>query len=452
MRSDTVNARESVSFGRILALAWPVAIASASAPLLGLVDAWAIGRSDTPLAVGAVALGGVIFATLYWAFGFLRMSAAGGVAQAVGRGDEEGARVVLAHGVAIGLVVGTGLALLQAPIGAAAFFALASGAATSDATFEAARSYYAIRIWAAPAALGAFAILGWLSGRGLTGAVMAVSVGMNVLNVILDYWFVLGLGMGAAGVALGTAIAEVFGLVLSAGFALWALRKSGGVKAAWSRARLFDKAALKSAFVLNRDIFIRTLILVTIFSWFTKHSAAYGDVVLSANQILLQLVLMTGLALDGVAIAAEALVGRAIGDKSYPAYRDTVRKSAVLAAAAAALFSLAYLVFGGPIAGMMTTSEAVRAAVEAHFLWAALSPVALAACFFLDGVFIGAMRGRELRNAMLQSGALYVATWFVLAPSFGNHGHWAAFGLFFLFRAFTLWAVLPRIGAAIKAP
>ncbi|VAW03576.1 hypothetical protein MNBD_ALPHA05-1737, partial [hydrothermal vent metagenome] len=199
------------SYRRIFALAWPASVAASVTPLLGAVDVWALARSDRPLDIAAVGLAAVIFSLAYWSFGFIRMSVAGLTAQAVGAENETEARAALVRGAAIGGGVGLVFVLLQFPLGLLAFKALAIGTDVSAATFDAAREYYSIRIWGAPFALASYAAFGWLTARERTDYLMIVSVFITGLNIVLDYWFVIGLGWGAAGVAAGTLIAEVAG-------------------------------------------------------------------------------------------------------------------------------------------------------------------------------------------------------------------------------------------------
>ncbi len=437
------------SYRRIFALAWPASVAASVTPLLGAVDVWALARSDRPLDIAAVGLASVIFSLIYWSFGFIRMSVAGLTAQAVGAEDEGETRAALVRGAAIGAGVGLVFVVLQFPLGLLAFKALAIGADVSAPTFDAAREYYSIRIWGAPFALASYAAFGWLTARERTDYLMIVSVFITGLNIVLDYWFVIGFGWGAAGVAAGTLIAEVAGFFACLVFVAMVLARNGGLGAYWKRAEFFALKKLRRTLSVNFDIFIRTLLLAFSFAWFIQRSGAFGDVTLAANQVLLQLFLFTGLALDGTAIAAETLVGQAMGSRDLARglarYSSAVRRTFVMAAFAALVFVLLYWLAGDALIALLTPQGAIREATQAYMPWVIISPLIVVVGFQLDGIFIGATRAREMRNSMIVTAPVFLASSLWLAPTFGNHGLWAAFSIYFLLRAVTLGVYLPRL-------
>ncbi|NOX84191.1 MAG: MATE family efflux transporter [Alphaproteobacteria bacterium] len=437
------------SYRRIFALAWPASIAASVTPLLGAVDVWALARSDRPLDIAAVGLAAVIFSLIYWSFGFIRMSVAGLTAQAVGAEDEGETRAALVRGAAIGGSVGLVFVLLQFPLGMLAFKALAIGTDVSTPTFDAAREYYSIRIWGAPFALASYAAFGWLTARERTDYLMIVSVFITGLNIVLDYWFVIGLGWGAAGVAAGTLIAEVAGFFACLVFVALVLASNGGLGAHWKRAEFFALKKLRRTLSINFDIFIRTVLLAFSFAWFIQRSGAFGDVALAANQTLIQLFLFTGLALDGTAIAAETLVGQAMGSRD-PArglarFSSAVRRTFIMAVLAAFAFVVFYWLAGDAVLALLTPQGAIREATQAYMPWVIISPLIVVVGFQLDGIFIGATRAREMRNSMLVAAPVFLAGSLWLASAYGNHGLWAAFSLFFLLRAATLGVYLPRL-------
>ncbi len=446
--------RRAPTIADAMRLAVPASIASMTTPLLGVVDVWALGRSDRPLEIAAAALGAVIFSLTYWALGFIRMSVAGLTAQADGAADETEARAALARGLAIGGGLGAALVVLQWPIGALALGLLGLGSEASAVTLDGARDYFAVRIWGAPFAIATYALVGWLTARGRTDYMMIGSLVMTLLNIALDAWFVIGLDWGARGVAAGTLIAEVAGFAVGAWFVRRMLQKSGGVDAHWSRATILDRAKLRRTLSVNVDIFIRTLLLALSFSWFTQRGGAFGDATLAANQILLQLFLFTGLALDGTAIAAETLAGRAIGDPDRSRGRThfdaAVRVTAGPALICAAAFTLLYAALGDVILAGLTPPGAIREAARAHWAWVAVSPLIVVIPFQLDGIFIGATRMREMRNSMIICTGVLIPSSIVLAAPFGNHGLWAAFTLYFALRGATLAAYAPRLLRAFR--
>ncbi len=451
-RTQKEDAARRVSYGRIFALAWPASVASSVTPLLGAVDVWALAQSERPLDIAAVGLGSVIFSLAYWSFGFIRMSVAGLTAQAAGAEDEAEARAALLRGAAIGGGVGLLLLALQYPIGVLAFQALAVGSDASVETFAAAETYFAIRIWGAPFALASYAAFGWFSARERTDYLMIVSIAITLLNIILDYVFVVHFGWGAAGVAAGTLMAEMFGFFACLGFVALLLRKHGGLKAHWRFEDFWAPDRIRRTVSVNRDIFIRTVLLAFSFAWFVQRSGAFGDVPLAANQTLLQLFLFTGLALDGTAIAAETLVGQAMGARDRAAgrlrYELAVRRSFAIAGVAALLFALFYWLAGDALTALLTPEGALRDAARAYMPWVVASPLIVVIGFQLDGIFIGATRAREMRDSMIISAAIFLPASLWLGAQFGNHGLWAAFSLYFLLRALTLAVYLPTLKRA----
>jgi len=441
-----------IPYRRIFALAWPASVAASVTPLLGAVDVWALAQSDRPLDIASVGLASVIFSLAYWSFGFIRMSVAGLTAQAAGAEDETEARAALVRGAAIGGGIGLVLVLLQFPIGILSFKALAIGSDASAATFEAARDYYKIRIWGAPFALASYAAFGWLTARERTDYLMIISVFMTGLNIILDYWFVLGLGWGAAGVAAGTLIAEVAGFFACLVFVALVLIRHGGLGGFWKHADFFAPRKLRRTISINFDIFIRTVLLAFSFAWFVQRSGAFGDVTLAANQVLLQLFLFTGLALDGTAIAAETLVGQAMGSRD-PArgrarFSSAVRRTFIMAVLAALFFVAFYWAAGDGLIALLTPEGVIREATETYMPWVIISPLIVVIGFQLDGIFIGATRAQEMRDSMIVSAPIFIVASLWLASAYGNHGLWAAFSVYFLLRAVTLGVFLPRLKTA----
>ena len=255
--------------------------------------------------------------------------------------------------------------------------------------------------------------------------------------------------MGAAGVAWGTLTAEIAGFFAAISFVLLIMKKQGGLTGHWRPGEFWRADRLRRTASINMDIFIRTLLLAFSFSWFVQRGGAFGDVTLAANQALLQLFLFTGLALDGTAIAAETLVGQAIGAKDREAgkarYAEAVRKTFILASIAAVAFTLFYWIAGAPLAALLTPAGPIRNAMTEYMPWVVVSPLIVVIGFQLDGIFIGATRSREMRDSMIISAPLFIAASIWLAGRWDNHGLWAAFSLYFILRAVTLAFWLPRL-------
>jgi multidrug resistance protein, MATE family len=434
------TAQEGITHRRVLNIALPIVLSNATIPILGAVDTAVVGQLGEAAPIGAVGLGAIILTTIYWVFGFLRMGTTGLVAQARGAGDAAETGALLMRGVMIAAAAGLFFVLTQAAV----FWAAFRLAPASDAVESLARDYLAIRIWGAPAAIAIYALTGWLIAMERTRGVLALQFLMNGVNVVLDLWFVLGLGWGVEGVAIATLIAEFSGLALG----LWLCRAAfaGNQWRDWPR--VFDRAKLRRMAVVNTDILIRSVILQASFTSFMFLGAGLGDVTLAANQILLQFLYITAYALDGFAFAAEALVGQAMGARRRAMLRRGAILSSQWAYAGSALLALAFLLGGGALVGLMTTAPEVRDEAMRYMPWMIAGPLLGIGSFMLDGIFIGATRTRDLRNAMAISFAVYLAALALLLPAFGNHGLCAAMMVMFLARTATLAVRYPALEAA----
>lgn len=426
---------------RVLGVALPIVVSNATVPLLGAVDTAVIGQLGQAAPIGAVGLGAIILLSIYWIFGFLRMGTTGLVAQARGAGDAGETGALLTRGIMIAFAAGAVMILGQVGI----FWAAFRLAPASDEVEGLARTYLAIRVWGAPAAIAAYALTGWLIAMERARGVLLLQVFTNGLNVALSVTFVLGLGWGVAGVALATLIAEWAGLALG----LWLCRAafSGAQWRDW--ARVFDPVKLRRMAAVNGDIMIRSVVLQACFTAFLFFGAGLGDVPLAANQILLQFLHVTAYALDGFAFAAEALVGQAIGQGS----RAELRRAAILSSqwglGFAVALALAFGLLGPPIIDVMTTSEPVRAAAREFLPWLIAAPLIGIAAWMLDGIFIGATQTRDMRDAALVSVAVYALALAALIPLMGNHGLWAGLMILNTARGITLGLRYPKIEARV---
>ena len=434
----------AITHARVARIALPVVLSNATVPLLGAVDTAVIGQLGQAAPLGAVGMGAVVLATLYWAFGFLRMSTSGLAAQAKGAGDSAEGAAVLLRALVVALAAGAGLILLQGGLFAAAF-AIAPASAEVE---RLAHTYLAIRIWGAPATIALYALTGWLIGQERTRGVLILQLWQNGLNILLDLWFVLGLGWGIEGVAAATLIAEVTGLLL----ALW-LARDALVPAVLrpALARLPDPAALARMFTASRDIMGRTILLQLSFTSFVFLGARFGDVTLAANQVLMQFLEITAYALDGFAISAETLVGQAIGARAQTELRRAGRICLQWGFGGAGLMALVFALTGGAIIDLMTTAPEVRAEAR-HFLpWLVAAPLIGVASWIYDGIFIGALQTRAMLRAMALSVGVYALALAVLIPVLGNHGLWAGLMVLNATRGLTMRAAYPKVLAAAQS-
>jgi len=423
----------------VLAQAWPIVIGQATIPLVGLTDTVVIGRTGDPVALAGVALGSVVISFLFWSFGFLRMGMTGLTAQADGAEDRTETSAMLVRGVALGLGIGLGLMALQVPLGHLAFSLLAGDKDLTDA----AQGYVAIRFFSAPAALASFALLGWLFGLGRTREALAMQIVMNLANIALDIGFVWGLDMGARGVAAGTAIAECIALVTGG---IIALRIIGlpRLRALLSYANLFDRAVMRRIVAINFDIMIRTIALLLLIAWFTNAGARLGTVQLAANAVLNQFVALSAYVLDAFAFTAEARVGAAVGRGSRPQMERAIRLTGEFSGISGAIIAGVVLIAGAPIVDAITSAADVREAAYPYLPLVAAIPLLGMPAWLLDGIFLGATRSRNFRNAALLSTVLYIGTDLIARP-WGATGLWIAFLLSYIYRAAALGIHLPGL-------
>jgi multidrug resistance protein, MATE family len=427
-----------VTHSRLLKIALPIVLSNATVPLLGAVDTGVVGQLGQAAPIGAVGLGAIVLATVYWIFGFLRMGTSGLAAQAHGAGDGPERSAILLRALMIAGVAGLGLIAVQGAL----FWAAFRVAPASGEVEALMRQYLGIRIWGAPATIALYAVTGWLVAVERTRGVFVLQLWMNGLNICLDLWFVLGLGWGVPGVAVATLIAEWTGL----GLGLWLCRDAFGpvLRAAWGR--VGDRAALGVMFVVNRDIMVRSVILQLSFTTFLFLGAGQGDVTLAANQVLLQFLEITAYALDGFAFAAEALVGQAVGARIV---RDA-RAASVIAmqwgVAGAVVLALVFGLAGPAVIDLMTTASEVREAARVYLPWLVLAPVIGVASWIFDGIFIGATLTGLMMRTMLVSVAIYLAALAVLVPLMGNHGLWGALMVLNTARGVTMALAYPAVG------
>lgn len=426
-------------------MAWPIVLANVATPLLGLIDTAVIGNTGSVEDLGAIALGALLFNLVFWTFGFLRMSTTGFIAQALGAGDEAEVRATLARACLIALALGLLLLVLQRPLGHWAWRWFAGSPGVESVAAE----YYAIRIWGAPAELLLYVVMGGLIGLGWNRSLLVLQLLLNGLNAALDITLAGVLGWGAGGIALGTAVAGWTTMLLGLAWLLLGLRRRHqAAEPFWPWSRIRDLRRLRSTLGAHSDIMLRTVLMLLAFAWFTNHGAAFGDAVLGANHVLLQLIGFSAFFLDGYAFVAESLIGRAIGAGRRGDFDRVVRRSTVLAAATAALLALAILSGGGAAIETLTDLAPVREAAREFLPWCAVYVLLSFGAFQLDGVFIGATRTRDLRNASLQSVLLFVALAWLLECRLGNHGLWLAFTVYVLARALTLLWRYPRLRAS----
>ena len=408
-------------------IAAPMILSNISVPLLGMVDTGVTGHLESSAYLGAVAIGGTVFAFLYSGMNFLRMGTTGIAAQAHGAGDNDKLRVSLGQALIVSMAIGIAILALQVPVGRFALGILGGGAEVQ----EHAATYFSIRVWSAPGTLANFALIGWFLGLQNARVPLYIFLTINITNIVLDLLFVIGLGMKVDGVALASVIAEYSGLLVGGAFAVSALRSHAGH---WPMARLTRLSAYRAFFSVNAHLFVRTMTLIFTFAFVTAQGARLGPAIHAANAVLINFQNLTALALDGLAHAAEAMVGKAVGQKDKAALQHTVRLTLKWSLVFAAGFTAAYVFTGPPIVRLLTDLPEVRETAMLYLPWVIAAPLISVWCFLYDGVYVGMTRAREMRNIMLFSTfVIFLPVWY-LTQSFGNHGLWFALLVFLASR------------------
>lgn len=411
----------------IIRLAVPNIITNITVPLLGMVDTAIAGHLESELYIGAIAVGAIIFNFIYWNFSFLRMGTSGFTAQAYGAGDRRECVRVLLRSLLVAAVAGGGIILAQYPILRLAFLFIPA----SEQTQLYAALYFHIYVWAAPFVLGMYALTGWFIGMQDARTPMLVSIATNLINIGLSLLFVFVFGMQIRGVALGSALAQ--GLAFCLTVFLWnrkykALREHIGL---WFVRHLSE---FKPFFRVNSDIFLRSLALVVVTTFFTSASARAGDTILAVNSLLMQLFILFSYLMDGFAYAAEALAGKYYGAGDGDRLRRLIRRLFAWGAGLAALFTLLYAFFTEDILRLLTDKQGIIAAAGAFRFWAMLFPVAGFAAFLWDGIFIGLTASRAMRNSMFAAVLFFFLLYYTLTPFYGNNALWLSFTAYLAMR------------------
>ena len=402
-------------------------LSNVSVPLLGMVDTGVVGHLESPVYLGAVAIGSMVFSFLYMGMNFLRMGTTGIAAQSFGARDNDGLRVSLGQAVIVALSIALLMLVTQWPIGQLAMHLVGAARDVESNALE----YFHIRIWSAPGTLANMALIGWFIGLQNARVPLLIFLTINISNIALDLLFVLGLGMKVDGVALASVIAEYAGFSVALYFAALELRRRAGH---WPVSKLVEWREYAAFFAINGNLFIRTMALMFTIAFVTAQGARMGEVILAANAILMNFQYLTAFGLDGIAHAAEALVGKAIGEKQREALKVAVSLSLKWSLIFAAGFTLAYFVGGPFLIAALTDLPEIRDAATRYLPWLIASPLISVWSFLYDGVYVGATRAREMRNIMVFSAfAVFLPAWYLL-QDLGNDGLWLAFLLFLASR------------------
>lgn len=420
---------------QILRLAIPSIVSNITVPLLGLVDMAIVGHLGSASYIGAIAIGTMMFNIIYWVFGFLRMGTGGLAAQAYGERNLKELMRLLTRSLSIAFGLAMVLILLQYPIEWLTFRLVAS----SEEVASLAKIYFRICIWGAPAILGLYCFTGWFIGMQNTRIPMTIAITQNVINILGSLLFVYGFDWGIEGLATSTLIAQYSGIIMAGAF--WFTHYSR-LKVYFRFKDSFDKKAMQVFFSVNSDIFLRTLCLVSVTTFFTTTGARQGDVILAVNALLMQLFTLYSYFMDGFAYAGEALTGRFVGAKNSRALHKMIRQLFLWGVGLAVFFTLLYTLGGKEFLRLLTNNEAVINTSVEYYYWVLAIPIAGFSAFLWDGIFIGATQTRKMLYSMLMASFLFFILFFVLKDVWGNHALWLAFVVYLASRGIlqTYWS------------
>ena len=438
----------TVSHADVWRIALPASVAFITEPLVGIVDMAVIGRLGDAGLLGGLVLGALLFDIIFSLAYFLRIGTAGLTAQAVGARDPRDGLLHVIRAILLGVGIGVVMIALAGPILALATTLLAPESGASAALAD----YFHYRIWSAPFSLVNYALLGWFYGRAAAKTGMMLQLLLHGFDIVLSIWFVHGLNWGVPGAAIGTVIGQAIAAALGL---LLLLRHYGGLGAVLRQiepGELLDAVALRRMFGLSRDLMIRSAALMGAYAWFAAQGSRMGEVALSANAILLNLLMVVGYFLDGIAQAAEQLTGKAVGANWRPAFDQAYRLSMLWGLILTLLLGLAWFLAGPLLIGLMTTNSEVQTYALRYLPIAALCTVVFMPAFVYDGILVGTTLNTTMRNGMVVSLGVFLLAALILQPLWGNWGLWAALHAWFLARGTIYWWALERRKAALFTP
>lgn len=423
-------------------MAVPSILANITIPLVGIVDVAIIGHISSAAAVGGIAVGTMLFDLLYWNFGFLRVGTSGMTAQAYGRGDVPEQAKLLTQSMTIAFGGALGIWLLQWFFVTLVLYLMPCSPEVADF----ARQYFFVRVWAAPATLALFALKGWFIGMQNTIAPMITDIVVNVVNMVASYALAVYTPLGAIGVAWGTLIAQYTGLATAA--VILAIQYKRHLSLIQIRESM-RWSEMKHFFVLNTNLFLRSLAFMVIYVGYTIFMSAYGDTELAVSAIIMKIFMFFSYFIDGFAYAAEAMVGKAgVKSQEWRKSAEVVRCVKVLSVWTIALglvFTLLYYVFDDGLIALMTSDPDIQLAATAYYPYLWLMPVLSAFAFMFDGVFVGATMAIPVRNCMFASAALFVLTYITAAPVMGAAAMYLAYMIHLVVRTVYLCIVWFRL-------
>lgn len=422
----------------IFGLAIPNIISNISIPLLSTVDTVLMGYLS-PRHIGAVGIGSMVFNFIYWNFGFLRMGTTGLTAQAYGAEQKDQIINTLARSTLLAIAIAVIIVIFHKPLGATSAFLLN----VSSDQYEMVITYFTIRICAAPATMMIYGFKGWFFGMQNAIYPLIMTVAVNVLNIAVSAYLVIYLSWDIAGVAWGTVAAQYFGLLLAIGL-YWIKYRDLTSYIKWDKILQTDK--VKEFFVLNRDLFLRTVCLTFAFGFFYSQSSKGGELILAANIILQQFLNWMSYGVDGFAHASESLVGKYTGAKHDEKVKEAIKYSFLWGGILALLFAFTYFFFGDSIIRLFSADLEVINFTSDFIIWVALLPLVAFLSYIWDGIYVGLGASRHMRNSMFIALATYLLSFYFMSQYMAAHALWFALFIFLLVRALTQYYFYARKG------
>ena len=413
----------------ILRIALPNIISNITVPIMGIVSTMIAGHlGDSVTTIGALAIGVSIFNFIYWNCSFIRMGTSGITAQAFGAGDNHTTTLMLARAVVVSVAVGFTMLLFQKPLGLAALKIMNGGEMVAD--------YFFARIWAVPAGVLLFGLNGWLTGMQNAVIPMIVAIVVNIIHIACSLWFAFPFGMGIVGIAYASVVAQWTGVAITAAITWW---HYGNRLERITWREVMDMQAMRTFFVINRDIIIRTLCICAAYTFFTAASARMDDAtILAVNTILLELFTLFSYMNDGFAYAAEALTGRFIGARDGRSLRECVKKCMVWCMVVGVAYVALYVGWWRELLGLFVedgaNAEQIIEYAGRYIGWIIIIPLAASLPFMMDGIMVGATQSRIMRNSMVLATAAYFLLFYTLEPVIGNNALWLAFTSYMFLR------------------
>ena len=421
----------------VLKLAIPSIFANITVPIVGMADTAIAGRLGDATVLGGIAIASMLFDLLYWNMGFLRVGTGGMVAQAYGRGDYKDAMSTFALGITTALAFAFLFIVCQWVYVEAAFHFIEC----SPGIEALAREYFFIRIWAAPATLSLNVFKGFFIGMQNAVSPMAVDITVNVTNIAASIFFAFYAGLGFSGIAWGTLVAQYVGLILAVSLMVFQYRRHFHLMDIRNDIR---PGKIRKFFMLNADLFVRSLCFLFIYAGLTSLAAKYGDVDLAVSSIMMKLMLLYSYFIDGFAYAGEALSGRYIGARDRESLTRAVKVIFMWCCGIGIVSTLGYWAGGEWLVRLMATDATVIAESARFLPWLLVMPFVSSVAFTWDGIFIGATATKALRNSMLWAVVGFFASYFLLRGTIGVQSLWVGYMMHLVVRTVYLSAVAKK--------